>query len=143
VPELAAHELRLKVGCPVLLSNGLCNGTRLRVHRLGRNVITCTSLGSTHHGNMVVLPAFPWPAAVVSSKAWSCSVGSSQYVSPLLNKTQGQSSDRIGLILQREVFSHGQLYVACSRVTSPERITMVLRDTAAARVDKGAKHCLS
>jgi hypothetical protein len=61
----------------------------------------------------------------------------------LLNKTQGQSLDRIGLILQREVFSHGQLYVACSRVTSPERITMVLRDTAAAPVGKGAKHCLS
>jgi hypothetical protein len=35
VPELPPHELRLKVGCPVLLlrnldpSNGLCNGTRL------------------------------------------------------------------------------------------------------------------
>jgi hypothetical protein len=53
-----------------------------------------------------------------------------------INKAQGQSFDRVGLILQREVFSHGQLYVACSRVTSPEGITMVLPDTVAARVDK-------
>jgi hypothetical protein len=42
-----------------------------------------------------------------------------------INKAQDQSFDRVGLILQLEVFSHGQLYVACSRVTSPEGITMV------------------
>jgi hypothetical protein len=53
-----------------------------------------------------------------------------------INKAQGQSFDRVGLLLKREVFSHGQLYVACSRVTSPEGITMVLPDTAAARVGK-------
>jgi hypothetical protein len=81
---------------------------------------------------MVDLPAFPWPAGVVSSKAWSCSVA----FALTINKAQGQSFDRIGLILQREVFSHGQLYVARSRVTSPELITMVLRDTTAACVGK-------
>jgi hypothetical protein len=53
-----------------------------------------------------------------------------------INKAQGLSFDRVGLILQREVFSHGQLYVACSGVTSPEGITMVLPDTAAERVGK-------
>jgi ATP-dependent DNA helicase PIF1 len=104
VPELAAHELRLKVGCPMLLlrnldpSNGLCNGTRLRVHRLGRNVITCTGLGSTHHGNMgdlegLELQRRQFPVRVAFALT--------------INKAQGQSFDRIGLNLQREVFYTG------------------------------------
>jgi ATP-dependent DNA helicase PIF1 len=65
VPELPPHELRLKVGCPVLLlrnldaPRGLCNGTRLRVQHLDRNIITCTILGSARHGTRVDLPRIP------------------------------------------------------------------------------------
>ena len=33
-----------------------------------------------------------------------------------INKAQGQTFDRIGLYLASPVFSHGQLYVAFSRV---------------------------
>jgi hypothetical protein len=44
------HKLRLKVGAPIILlrninpKNGLCNGTRLQVTHLARNVVGGTSL---------------------------------------------------------------------------------------------------
>ena len=37
-----------------------------------------------------------------------------------INKNQGQSLKQVALYLPWKVFTHGQLYVALSRVTTPE-----------------------
>ena len=51
-----------------------------------------------------------------------------------INKSQGQSLDRVGLVLDPEVFGHGQLYVALSRVTSASGIRMVVPPNESATV---------
>jgi ATP-dependent DNA helicase PIF1 len=45
-----------------------------------------------------------------------------------INKSQGQSLDYLGLYLPRDVFSHGQLYVALSRVKKKEGLKILIHD---------------
>jgi ATP-dependent exoDNAse (exonuclease V) alpha subunit len=46
-----------------------------------------------------------------------------------INKAQSQTMDCVGLYLLKYVFSHGQLYVALSRVKSPAAIKIMIDDT--------------
>ncbi|KAM3221264.1 hypothetical protein P3L10_020532 [Capsicum annuum] len=45
-----------------------------------------------------------------------------------INKSQGQSLSHVGLFLKKLVFTHGQLYVALSRVTSRKELKILVYD---------------
>ena len=44
-----------------------------------------------------------------------------------INKSQGQTFDRVGIYLPEPVFSHGQLYEAFSRPTSREGVKILIK----------------
>ena len=51
-----------------------------------------------------------------------------------INKAQGQTLRRVGVFLPTPCFSHGQLYVAASRVGLPEHLRFAVpRDEATGR----------
>ena len=46
------------------------------------------------------------------------------------NKSQGQTFNKVRVYLPNPVFSHGQLYVAHSRVTSKKNLKTLLADNS-------------
>jgi len=51
-----------------------------------------------------------------------------------INKSQGQSFNFVGIYLPISVFSHGQLYVALSRVTNKKNFKILLSE--ASKIEK-------
>ena len=126
------HLLCLKQGMPLMLlrninpRQGLCNGTRLIFNRCIDNKLLQCRIVET--GRIVLIPRitfipkineypFEWQRRQFPVRtAFSITI----------NKSQGQTLKHAGVWLRSKVFTHGQLYVACSRVTSPDFLKFAL-----------------
>ncbi|XP_025980870.1 ATP-dependent DNA helicase PIF1 [Glycine max] len=130
------HKLKLKVGTPIMLiqnldqADGLCNGTRLIITRLGSNVVESEVITGPNTGNRIYIPRMnmspsdsPWPFKLIR-RQFPFIVSYAMTI----NKSQGQSLEHVGLYLPHRVFSHGQLYVALSRVKSKKRLHILIHD---------------
>ena len=129
------HELRLKVNAPIMLlrnmspKNGHCNGTRCIVTAIhGTRLIEAKIISGDHAANRILIPRIPMQP---SDNDFPFTLKRRQFpVRPCfcmtVNKSQGQSFKRAGVYLPKPLFTHGQLYVAASRVGDPRAIRFVI-----------------
>ncbi|KAL1360210.1 hypothetical protein AAHE18_04G161400 [Arachis hypogaea] len=114
------HELKLKVGCPVMLirnidhSSRLCNGTKLIITRLGDKIIKAKLMTLTPSDARLPFRFQRTQFSLMVSYAMT------------INKSQGQPLNHVGLLLKKPIFTHGQLYVAISKVTNKKRLKIVI-----------------
>ncbi|XP_025207735.1 uncharacterized protein LOC112603412 [Melanaphis sacchari] len=137
------HNLRLKIGSPIILLRNLkltqlCNGTRLVIKKITGNILETTILSGKFKGKVVLLPRIPMiPSdSTIPFKRLQFPIRLAFAMS--INKSQGQTMSICGLDLENPCFSHGQLYVACSRVGKPSNLFVLAKD----RLTKSIVHRL-
>ena len=123
-PGFPVHDLKLKVGAIVMLirnlsiNDGLCNGTRMKIIGLFKFNIKVEIITGTHAGNCVFIPRIILDTGEFSTLPFILYRRQFPIVLAFaitINKSQGQSLEKVGIYFRRPLFSHGQLYVALSR----------------------------
>lgn len=129
VPE---HEIVVKIGVPIIIMRNLrppyiCNGTRARVKSLHMNLIEVTLLTGPGAGEDVLIPRIK-TIPNDNLKFMRTQFPIQLCFAMTINKAQGQTFKRVGVDLSSPCFSHGQLYVALSRVGNAEDVFVLTND---------------
>ncbi|XP_017250836.1 uncharacterized protein LOC108221471 [Daucus carota subsp. sativus] len=136
VPGLPTHDLKLKVGVVVMLMRnlnqtlGLCNGTRMIVTKCLKYCVECEVISGSFLGTKHFIPRMELSPSdsVLPFKLVRKQMPLQICYTMTINKSQGQSLQTVGLFLPKPVFTHGQFYVAISRVTSPAGLKVFIDD---------------
>jgi hypothetical protein len=134
------HCIELFVGCPIMLlknmAGGLANGTRLIVTKIMLHLIEAKVTTGPSKDQIVLIPRLNHTPS--NPEKMPFTLQRRQFpVRPAfamtINKSQGQTFKHIGIFLRESVFSHGQLYVALSRVGTRSGVNIM--------VNNGWKEC--
>ncbi|KAE9079010.1 hypothetical protein PF010_g22923 [Phytophthora fragariae] len=130
------HKLTLKEGAPIMMMRNLnpdlelCNRTRLRVVKLKPHLIHATIMTDERQGQDNLIPRIVF-VSDGDSRDSPFRLRRKQFpmvpaFAMTINKAQGQTVQNLGLYLATPCFSHGQLYVALSRVTSRSKFKALI-----------------
>ena len=108
---------------------GLCNGTRLILKKSTSCLLQCKIASGHHQGKDVLIPRielsakdgdfpFAWRRRQFPVRA---------AFAMTINKSQGQTLKQVGVWLDDPTFTHGQLYVAASRVGHPAHLHIAVK----------------
>ncbi|KAF1868176.1 hypothetical protein Lal_00018694 [Lupinus albus] len=130
------HKIKLKIGTPIMLlrnldkSEGLCNGTRMIVTQMANHVLETKIMLGKNVGNIIYILRMSMSPSQIQ---WSFKLIRRQFpiivsYAMTINKSQGQSLESVRLYLPKPIFTHGQLYVAISRVKIKKRLKILIHD---------------
>ena len=124
---LPPHRLYRKVYASIISlrslepTQGICNGTRLTVKAFMNRIIHAKVARGTHKSKLVYIARIPMTPSDFPFVLRRREFPIRPAFCITINKGQGQSLENVGIFLPspNAIFSHGQLYVALSRVKNP------------------------
>ena len=110
--------------------NGHCSGSRYLINQILPHLLVATSIVGVNAGRTLLIPRITLSP---SDNTFPFTLRRRQFpVRPCfamtVNKSQGQSLHRVGIFCSRDFFSHGQFYVAASRVGRSSRLRILAQD---------------
>lgn len=136
VSGVPSHKLRLKVGVPILLMRNLdapklCNGTRLQITHLGRNIIKAIITTGIAKGENVLIPRIPIIPINLPFQFERVQFPLKGAFALTINKAQGQTLKDPGVNLEKKLFFPWT--IICNVLTS-------LKPTKCLRSGQGKKN---
>lgn len=123
---LPAHMIRLKVGVPIIalrnITKGVYNGTRMVVTKLLQHSIRARVLHGPSAGKEIPISRAKLDQKMDGFHLQRCQLPIRVAFAITINKAQGLTLRRVGVYLEEDVFSHGQLYVGFSRCGDDENL---------------------
>jgi ATP-dependent DNA helicase PIF1 len=129
---LPEHLLKLKIDTVVILlrnmdiQGGHCNGTRYLVKHIGKYRLVLEKLDckDDDRNKTLILPRIP---TRYGGQSFPFELTRLQFPIKIafaltINRAQGQSAKRCGILLPKNIWTHGQIYVAFSRCGNPDNI---------------------
>ena len=128
------HIINLKVGSSIMPlwnldpQNGHCNGTRYIGNQLHQHITEAKIATGSSAGRTIFIPRI---THVTQENEYPFEMRRKQYpIKPafavIVNKSQGQTFERIEVYLPNNFFFHAQLYVAMSRIGSKSNLKMMV-----------------
>ena len=141
--SIPPSSLRLKIGALLILirnlspREGSCNGTTMRVVGIRRTCLQVAILGGKFDGLIRLLPRIK---VTTTDEDLAFILERTQFPVRLcfamtVNKSPGESLGQVAADLRTPAFTHGQQYVALSRVTSLDGLTLLPSEQSPSHTD--------
>ncbi|KAI7934342.1 hypothetical protein MJO28_017129 [Puccinia striiformis f. sp. tritici] len=132
--SLPEHIIEIKIGMSVVITRninikkGICNGSRMIVTGVGTTYLAGKLMSGPFSGVEIMLPKIKLhnkgsPRSGLSFYRYQFPLRPAYAMS--VNKSHGQTLTCVGVTLETDVFAHGQLYVALSRVSNVNNLLVV------------------